>query len=309
MQFGIHIEPEGAGYDEIAAVAEVVEDTGFAILSRSDHYLPHERPVAPLGPTDAWTTMAGLARETSRVQLSVLMSNPSFRHPSALAVVMGQVDAMSGGRVELGLGAGWFQRELDAFGFSMPDVQEQRYVRREEQIAMLKGIWSATEEAPFSFSGDYYTAAENAGLGGESPRQFPRLVLALTDAQQTFVDAVRHADECNVPFATVEETSAQFARVDEECARQGRPPEALGRSAVVLVCAGNTDEDISRRSAVIGAGSAHVETAHFVGSPEQVREGLKPFVDLGITRMYFQVRDAADLDHIRVIGEVADKLV
>lgn len=308
MEFGIHIEPEGAGFDELAAVATTVEDAGFHVFSRSDHYLPHERPVAPLGPTDSWTTMAGLARETKRVQLSVLMSNPSFRHPAALAVIMSQVDDMSGGRVELGLGAGWFQRELDSFGFSMPDAQEQRYQRREEQIAVLKGIWAATESAPFNFVGDYYSIDANSGLGFEKSRRFPRLVLALTDAQQTFVDAVEHADECNAPFTTVEESAAQFRQIDEECIRLGREPESLERSVTVLICTGATDADISRRAEVIGTGSAHVETAHFVGSPSKVREGLKPFLDLGISRMYVQVRDGSDLDHIKMISDLVNKL-
>lgn len=308
MEFGIHIEPEGAGYDEIARLAAAVEDAGFDVLSRSDHYLPHERPVAPLRPTDAWATMAGLARETVRVQLSVLMSNPSFRHPAALAVILSQVDDMSNGRIELGLGAGWFQRELDLFGFSMPDVQEERYLRRREQIAVLKGIWAATESAPFNFAGEYYSIDANTGLGSGESRRFPRLVLALTDDEQTIRDAVEHADECNAPFATAEETADQFRRVDEACARLGREAESLKRSATVLVCTGTTDADIKRRAEVIGTGTAHVETAHFVGSPAQVVEGLKPFLDLGLSRMYVQVRDSSDLDHIKMLSDLVRKL-
>ncbi|GAA3518362.1 LLM class F420-dependent oxidoreductase [Aeromicrobium panaciterrae] len=308
MEFGIHIEPEGAQYDEIAALAATVEDSNFAIFSRSDHYLPHERPVAPLGPTDAWITMAALARETNRVRLSVIMSNPSFRHPSLLAVSMAQVNQMSGGRFELGLGAGWFQREVEAFGFTMPDVPEERYARRVEQIAVLRGIWNASAANPFSFDGDFYKLDANAGLGDHATLPFPRLILPLTDAQETFVDAVRYADECNVPFSTVDETAAQFKRVEEECAAQGRAASDLERSVAVLVCTGSNDADIQRRSGVLGTGSAHVETAHFVGTPTQVREGLKPFLDLGINRLHFQVRDAADLDHVRAIGEIVDSL-
>lgn len=308
MEFGIHIEPEGAQYDEIAALAATVEDSNFSIFARSDHYLPHERPVAPLGPTDAWITMAGLARETSRVRLSVIMSNPSFRHPSLLAISMAQVNRMSGGRIELGLGAGWFQRELDAFGFTMPDAPEDRYARRVEQIEVLKGIWNATSANPFSFIGDFYELDSNAGLGDQDTLPFPRLTLPLTDAQQTFVDAVRYADECNVPFSTVEETAAQFKRAEEECAAQGRDASSLERSVAVLVCTGTNDTDIERRSGVLGTGSAHVETAHFVGTPAQVREGLKPFLDLGIDRLLFQVREASDHDHVRVIGEIVDSL-
>ena len=121
MKFGIHLEPEGAGYDDVLQMALTAEDAGFAVFGRSDHYLPHERPSAPLGPTDAWTTLAGLARDTSRIQLAAMMTNPSFRHPAALAVMIAQTDAMSGGgRIELGLGAGWFERENEQFGFVMP---------------------------------------------------------------------------------------------------------------------------------------------------------------------------------------------
>ena len=309
MKFGIHIEPEGAGYEQLAAVARATEDAGFSLFSRSDHYLPHERPVAPLGPTDAWTTMAGVALETSRVELSVMMSNPSFRHPAALAVILAQVDDMSHGRLEFGLGAGWFQRELDAFGFSMPDTFEKRYLRRREQIAMLRGIWSATAEESFSFAGEFYTADDNHGLGFRTPRPFPHLIIPLTASDETVVDAVAYADDCNVPFATVEETAAQFARVDKECEDQGRAQESIERSVAVLVCTGATDADIERRSGVLGTGSAHIETAHFVGSPAKVVEGLKPFVDAGVTSMHFQVRDADDLDHIRILREVADQVV
>lgn len=309
MHVGIHVEPEGCGYDDLLAAAVTAEESGFDSFSRSDHYFPHERPVAPLGPTDAWLTLAALARETNRITLSTLMNNASFRHPSVLAVSLSQIYDMCGGRLELGMGAGWFEREARAFGFEMPVSGEDRLDRRAEQIAVVRGIWGATPESPFSFAGRFYSLDQNPGLGAPKTRPFPHLVLALTEVGRSYADAVAFADEANVPFQSLEATEKQLQVLDEECARQGRDPETLARSVTVLACVGNTEAEVARRAGVVGLSGSHTNTVHLVGSPKQVLDDLRRYVDLGISRMHLQVRDATDLDLIRLLGDlVADGL-
>jgi alkanesulfonate monooxygenase len=310
VEFAIHVEPEGAGYDEVARVASVAEDIGFAVFARSDHYLPHERPVAPLGPTDAWLTMAAVARETSRVRLSVLFCNPSLRHPSVLAVALAQVDAMSGGRLEFGLGAGWFEQENDAFGFSMPVETDDRYDRRREQLDVLRGLWDASPAKPLTYKGSYYSLTDNAGLGLEPTRAFPHFVLALTDAERSILDAVGLADECNIPFLDHESTANRFAALDRACDRHARARGSLSRSVAVVACCGTSEADIDRRATVLGASRSYAGASEcVVGSPRDVRDYVARFADIGVDRVYLQIRDAADLDHVRLLGdEIAAKL-
>jgi alkanesulfonate monooxygenase SsuD/methylene tetrahydromethanopterin reductase-like flavin-dependent oxidoreductase (luciferase family) len=303
MELAIHVEPEGSGYDALATLARVTEDSGFSLFARSDHFLPHERPGTPAGPTDAWLTMAGLAQETSRITLSTLMVNPGFRHPSVLAVTLGQVAAMSGNRIEFGMGAGWFDHENDVFGLSMPSTPEARYDRRAEQIEVARAIWGASPEQPASYSGTYYSLKNNTGLGGPPNRPFPHLVLALTDTQRTVTDAVAMADEVNITFLEVDQTREKLAIVDAECDQQGRDRESLDRSVVLLICCGKDDAEIERRSVVLGFSGAHAGGTAIVGTPHDVREQLKAFADLGLSRAYLQIRDAADVDHVRLLGD------
>jgi alkanesulfonate monooxygenase SsuD/methylene tetrahydromethanopterin reductase-like flavin-dependent oxidoreductase (luciferase family) len=303
MEFAIHIEPEGSGFEELLRLAQVSEEAGFALFSRSDHFLSHERMVAPHGPTDAWVTMGAIARETSMIGLSVIMANPSFRHPAVLAVALGQIDVMSGDRLEFGMGAGWFEREIAEVGVSMPGNPDERYDRREEYINVLRGIWRATEEEPFSYSGSYYTLSGNRGLGFAQPRRFPRIILALTDAQRTVLDAIGLADECNIPFVDPTQTMVRFRDVDAACEQYGRKPESLARSVTVVPITGTTEADIERRRAVLGASGSHVDPTSVIGSPRQVQDYLARYADAGVERVYLQVRDSTDLDLVRLLGD------
>jgi alkanesulfonate monooxygenase SsuD/methylene tetrahydromethanopterin reductase-like flavin-dependent oxidoreductase (luciferase family) len=303
VEIGIHVEPEGAGYDVLSTLARVIEDSGFSVLAMTDHYLPHERPGSPVGPTDAWLTLAGLANQTSRITLSVLMVNPNFRHPSVLAVAMGQLAAMSGNRIEFGMGAGWYDRENEAFGLSMPPTWEARYDRRIEQIEVVRAIWAATPEQPATYSGAYYSLTGNDGLGAAADGPFPRLAMALTDAPRTVTDAVAMADEANIVFLDVDQTADKLTIVDTECDQQGRERGSLDRSVSQVICCGKDDAEIERRSAVLGFSGAHEGGGTAcVGTPRVVRERLKRFEDLGISRVYLQIRDATDLDQVRLLG-------
>jgi alkanesulfonate monooxygenase SsuD/methylene tetrahydromethanopterin reductase-like flavin-dependent oxidoreductase (luciferase family) len=304
VEVGIHVEPEGAGYEDLLKLALTAESAGFAIFGRSDHYLPHERPGAPLGPTDAWATLAGLARETSRIRLSAMMNNPSFRHPAVLAVMLAQVDAMAGGgRVEMGMGAGWFELENEQFGFMMPATAEERCDRRAEQIAVLRGIWSATAATPFSFDGNYYTLTRNPGLGAAAPGKLPSLTLATAGTQRSIEDAARYADECNVPLLSADATAAALARLDATCDQLGRARGTVRRSATILACCGSTDAEIDRRAAIIGLSGSHDSVHQIIGPPGAVRESLAPYLELNLDRIYFQIRDAADASLVRLLAD------
>jgi alkanesulfonate monooxygenase SsuD/methylene tetrahydromethanopterin reductase-like flavin-dependent oxidoreductase (luciferase family) len=146
----IFTEPQmGATYDDLLAVARRAEETGFDAFFRSDHYLTMGGDGLP-GPTDAWVTLGGLARETSRIRLGTLMTAATFRLPGPLAISVAQVDQMSGGRVELGIGAGWFEAEHSAYGIPFPELGE-RFDRYEEQVAVVHGLWNTPPGETFDF--------------------------------------------------------------------------------------------------------------------------------------------------------------
>ena len=186
MQLRIFTEPQqGATYDDLLAVARRAEEAGFDAFFRSDHYLAMGGDGLP-GPTDAWVTLAGLARETSRIRLGTLMTAATFRLPGPLAISVAQVDQMSGGRVELGIGSGWFEAEHAAYGIPFPELGE-RFDRYEEQLAVVTGLWSTPSGKTFDFAGEHYRLADSPALpkpvqdggipilvGGRGRRRTPR---------------------------------------------------------------------------------------------------------------------------------------
>ena len=303
MDLRIFPEPQqGATYDELLAVARATEDLGFDGFFRSDHYLAMGDGSGRPGPTDAWITLAGLARETSRIRLGTLVTAATFRLPGPLAVSVAQVDRMSGGRVELGLGTGWFEDEHDAFGLPFPPVGE-RFERFEEQLRILTGLW--TSEGPFSFDGKHYQLRDNPALarpaqsplpliiGGGGPRRTPRL-------------AAEFATEFNLPFASVEDTAAQFGRVREACAAVGRN---ILFSAAQVLCVGRDDAEVRRRADAIGRDADELRANGFAGTPEEVVDRIGRFTEAGATRLYLQVLDLSDLDHLELAAsEVAPRL-
>jgi len=176
MKLRIFTEPQqGASYEQLLAVARCAEECGFDAFFRSDHYLRMGEGDARPGPTDAWITLAGLARDTSRIRLGTLLSAATFRLPAQLAVIVAQVDAMSGGRVELGLGAGWFEEEHRAFGIPFPPSVGGRFDRLEEQLEIVTGMWATAEDDRYSFAGAHYQVVANAGL--PKPAQVPRVAI------------------------------------------------------------------------------------------------------------------------------------
>ncbi len=294
MDLRIFTEPQqGATYDDLLRVAKASEDLGFDAFFRSDHYLAMGGDGQP-GPTDAWITLAGLARETSRIRLGTLVTAGTFRTPGVLAVTVAQVDQMSGGRVELGLGTGWYDAEHTAFGIDFPELGE-RFDRFEEQLQIVQGLWDAT--GPYSFAGEHYQLADNPALVKPAQSHLPILVGGF-GAKRTPRIAATYADEYNVPFHSVEDTALAFGRVREACAVTGR---TVVESSAQVVCVG-TGADLSRRAERIGRDVEGLRRDGLAGSPAEVVDKLGRFAEAGATRVYLQVMDLADLDHLELLA-------
>jgi F420-dependent oxidoreductase-like protein len=309
MQLRIFTEPQqGASYDTLLAVARAAEELGFDAFFRSDHYLKMG-PVSGLpGPTDAWVTLAGLARETSRIRLGTLMTAATFRHPGPMAISAAQVDQMSGGRVEFGLGAGWYAAEHEAYAIPFPDLGE-RFARLEEQLAIITGLWETPEGGKFSFSGTHYTVTDSPGLPKPAQRPRPPVLIGGTGKRKTPRLAAAYADEYNVPFNGLAETAAAFGRVRDACAAAGRDAASMTYSAAHVVCCGRSQAELERRAASIGRSLAELREGGVVGSPAEVAEKIAAYAEIGAERMYLQILDLADLDHLELIAsEVAPRL-
>jgi F420-dependent oxidoreductase-like protein len=304
----IFTEPQqGATYDDLLAVARRTEETGFDAFFRSDHYLTMGGSGLP-GPTDAWVTLAGLARETSRIRLGTLMSAATFRLPGPLAISVAQVDQMSGGRVELGIGSGWYEAEHRAYGIPFPELGE-RFDRYEEQLAVVTGLWSTPPGETFDFAGEHYRLSDSPALpkpvqdggvpvlvGGRGTRRTPRL-------------AARYAAEFNVPFASVEENARLFAGVREACAEAGRDPASMVYSSALVLCVGKDEAELARRAAAIGRGVDELREHGVAGTPAEAVDVLGCYAEAGAERVYLQVLDLSDLDHLDLVAnEVAPQL-
>jgi F420-dependent oxidoreductase-like protein len=303
LQLRIFTEPQqGASYDDLLAVARCTEECGFNAFFRSDHYLRMGEGDPRPGPTDAWITLAGLARETSRIRLGTLQTAGTFRLPGRLAIIVAQVDAMSGGRVELGLGAGWFEEEHIAVGIPFPASVGERLDRLEEQLSIVTGLWATAEGATFSFEGAYYTLKDNPGL--PKPAQIPRPPIIVGGGGRRRMPAIaaRFADECNVSFAPLEDCREIYSALDRACERIGRDPASVCRSTALVVCAGSDERELQRRAAAIGREVDELRENGAAGSPAEVAERLRAYAATGATRFYLQVLDLSDLDHLRLIA-------
>ncbi|MBG0830815.1 LLM class F420-dependent oxidoreductase [Planomonospora sp. ID67723] len=300
MKLRIFTEPQQGGtYDELLAVARTAERLGFDAFFRSDHYMRIGPGDPGPGSTDAWVTLAGLARETSTIRLGTLVTPATFRLPGALAISVAQVDQMSGGRAELGLGAGWFDAEHIAYGIPFPPVSE-RFARFEEQLEILTGLWTTPTGKTFSFEGSHYRLADSPALPKPAQSPKPPIIIGGFGARRTPRLAARFADEYNVPFRTIEDTAQAFGRVREACEEQGRPSIVL--SAAQTVCVGADDAEIARRAEAIGQDPAALRAGGLAGTPAEVAEKIGQFAELGAERIYLQVMDLGDLEHLELIA-------
>jgi F420-dependent oxidoreductase-like protein len=307
MRLVIFTEPQfGAAYPDLLRVAQHAEELGFEGFFRSDHYLTMDGGDGLPGPTDSWVTLGALAVQTSTIRLGTLVSSATFRHPGPLAISVAQVDAMSGGRVELGLGAGWFEAEHRAYGIPFPSVGE-RFDRLSEQLAIVTGLWGTPEGERFTFRGGYYDLIESPALPKPVQTPGPPVIIGGHGPKRTPVLAARYADEFNVPFGTLEQTREMYERVAAACEsgnRDGRAPLTL--SAAQTVACGRNEAEVRARVAQVAKFGG---TAGLTGTPAQVVDGIGRFAEQGATRIFLQVLDLADLDHLDLIAsEVAPRL-
>ncbi|MEU4578431.1 LLM class F420-dependent oxidoreductase [Nonomuraea sp. NPDC023979] len=297
MKLRIFTEPQqGATYDDLLAVAQATERLGFDAFFRSDHYQRIGAGDPGPGSTDAWITLAGLARETSGIRLGTLVTPATFRLPGPLAISVAQVDAMSGGRVELGLGTGWFDGEHAAYGIPFPPVAE-RFGRFEEQLEIVRGLWAAGKS--FSYDGRYYRLVDSPALPKPAQRPGPPIIIGGVGAKRTPRLAATFADEYNVPFHRLGDTGAAFDRVRQACERTGRE---VVLSAAQTVCVGRDQAELERRAAAIEQPLETLREAGLAGTPAEVLEKIGKLGELGAERVYLQVMDLADLDHLELIA-------
>lgn len=300
MRLRIFTEPQqGASYDDLLAVATEAERLGFDAFFRSDHYLAMSGDGLP-GPTDAWITLAGLARDTSTIRLGTLVTSSTFRWPGPLAISVAGVDQMSGGRVELGLGAGWFDAEHRAYAVPFVGTPE-RFDRLEEQLEIVTGLWADTTGS-FSFTGRHYSVEDSPALPKPTQDKIP-VIIGGKGKRRTPALAARFADEFNVPFESLDFTRTQFGRVRAACESAGRDPDSLAYSNALVLCAGADESEIARRAATIGREVDELRENGLAGTPAEIIEKIGTYAETGSERIYLQVLDLADLDHLRLVAE------
>ena len=305
-QLRIFTEPQqGATYDELLAVALRAEQLGFGAFFRSDHYLamggPLEAGGLP-GPTDAWTTLAGLARETSTIRLGTLVNSATFRLPGPLAITVAQVDEMSGGRVELGLGAGWYEQEHEAYAIPFPPLGE-RFDRLEEQLAVITGLWATPVGGRFSYNGDALPGDRLAGAAqaGAGRRRADHHRRRRTQAhagagrplRRRVQRAVRVGRAVRRADATASPRRARRSTATRRRSATPPPPSSASAPTTPSTSGGR------RRSA--GSPTSCAATAS-PARPTRSRASIQRWADAGAERLYLQVLDLADLDHLDAIA-------
>jgi F420-dependent oxidoreductase-like protein len=302
MDLRIFTEPQqGASYDQLLAAAKATEAAGFSAFFRSDHYLKMGDVSGLPGPTDAWITLAGLARETERIRLGTLVTAATFRLPGPLAISVAQVDAMSGGRVELGIGTGWYDDEHRAYGIPFPPLKE-RFQILEEQLEVLTGLWRTPVGETFAFDGRHHSIAGSPALPKPVQDGGPPIIIGGGGAKKTPALAARFASEFNLPFAPKAFWVSQRARVQDACRAIDRDPAELTWSVALVVCVGEDGDEIARRAKAIGREVDELRQNGVCGTPTEAAARLREWGEAGAERVYLQVLDIDDLDHIALVG-------
>lgn len=302
MDLRIFTEPQqGASYDDQLAVARRAEECGYSAFFRSDHFLAMGDGDGLPGPTDSYLTLAGLARETSTIRLGTLVTSATFRSPGMLAVQVAQVDQMSGGRVELGLGAGWFEAEHAAYAVDFPPTGE-RFDRLEEQLEIVTGLWKTPPGERYDFAGEHYQVVDSPALPKPVQERVPVLIGG-HGKKRTPALAARFATEFNVPFASAEDVGAQFGRVRAACEAAGRDPGELTYSAALVLAVGSDEAEVARRAHAIGREPTDVRANGVAGTPAEAAQTLQRYAEAGAERVYLQVLDLSDLDHLDLVAQ------
>jgi F420-dependent oxidoreductase-like protein len=306
----IFTEPQqGAAYEDLLRVARCAEAAGFDAFFRSDHYLAMGDANGLPGPTDAWLTLAALARETSTIRLGTLMTAATFRLPGPLGITVAQVDQMSGGRVELGLGTGWYEAEHRAYGIPFPPLRE-RFAMLAEQLEILTSSWRTPVGVTYSFAGEHYTFDDSPGLPKPLQTPHPPIIVGGNGPTRTPRLAADFATEFNMPFAGLDALVDGQERVDTVCRERGRDPATLGRSTAQVLCVGRDEAEVARRADAIGRRPDELRANGIAGTPAEVVDKIGTFGErAGMQRLYLQVLDLSDLDHLELVAsEVASQL-
>jgi F420-dependent oxidoreductase-like protein len=301
MDLRIFVEPQqGASYDDLLRIARHAEDLGFNGFFRSDHYMKMGDGDGMPGPTDAWVTLSGLARETRTIRLGTLVTSATFRLPGPLAITVAQVDQMSGGRIEFGIGAGWYEDEHAAHGIPFPPLGV-RFERLREQLQIITGLWNTKAGQTFNFDGVHYSARNSPGLPKPTQSSVP-IIVGGGGKQRTPRLAANFAHEFNVPFVPISFFLEQRQRVQTACNVIGRDPASMIFSAALVVCCGANVREFHQRAAAIGREPEELRQIGAAGLPRQVAETLRRWRDSGAERIYLQVLDLQDLDHLELIA-------
>lgn len=300
MRLRVLMEPlRGATYAQVVAMAWATEEAGFDGFFRSDHYLGIQPSDKSYLPTDSWTTLAGLALQTSRVRLGTLMTASTFRHPAPLAISVATVDDMSGGRVELGIGTGWYEREHRMFGLPFP-LTGERFDRLEEQLSIITGLWTTPRGESFSFAGRHYRLDDCVNFPQSAQRPRPRIIIGGGGPRRTPTLAARFADEFNTGLAAISaERFATFRRICEEI---GRDPATVRLSTMLPVCCGTTRAEARRRAEALGEAGERMLLRGVTGTPSDVVDRIEQLAGDGVDTIYFHLYEVDDLDHIRLLG-------
>ena len=310
MRLCVFVEPQlGATYDDQLRVARHTEECGFEGFFRSDHFLTMGSRDGLPGPTDAWVTLGALARETSRIRLGTLVSAATFRLPGPLAIIVAQVDEMSGGRIELGLGTGWYEAEHTAYGIPFPPLGE-RFERLTEQLEIITGLWSTPVGSTYDFHGTHYQLTDSPALPKPVQSPHPPVIVGGSGTRRTPALAARFAAEYNAAFPTVDAARERFDAVRLACEQVGRDADSVTYSAALMVCCGRTEAEVRRRAEALGRDPETLrQRGAIVGTPAEVVEQLRAYEKVGASRLFLQILDMSDLDHLDVIAsEVAPSL-
>jgi F420-dependent oxidoreductase-like protein len=298
MDFRVFVEPQqGATYGDQLAVARAAEELGYSAFFRSDHYVAMSGDGLP-GPTDSWVTLGGIARETSTIRLGTMVTSATFRFPGPLAISVAQVDEMSGGRVELGLGAGWFEAEHKAYAIPFPPLGE-RFDRLSEQLDILTGLWTTPTGETFDYQGEHYTVVDSPALPKPLQAPHPPIVIGGGGPKRTPALTAKFATEFNSPFAPLDVVKTQYERVAAAVTAAGRAADSLTYSAAFVVCAGRDDADVTRRAEAIGRDTDELRgNSPLAGTASEIIDKFGPFTEAGVQRVYIQLLDMHDLDHL-----------
>jgi F420-dependent oxidoreductase-like protein len=299
----IFTEPQqGASYDELLTVARTADERGFGAFFRSDHVLKMGSASGLPGVTDAWTTLAGLARDTRSIRLGTLVTPVTFRAVGTFPVIAAQVDHMSGGRLEIGLGAGWYEEEHQSFGLPFPPLAE-RYDRLEDQLAILHGLWTSPPGAKFALDARTGSVAIDADTVRPLQRPHPPIVLGGLGGPRSARLAAAYADEYNVAFFPAKAMRDAHDAVRRACERIGRDPTSLVWSAAQVLCCAANETELSRRARAMRREVSELRENGLAGTPAEVLEKLAHFAGHGANRFYLQVLDLSDLDHLHLVAE------